>query len=252
MPPINRRAFLQHTAVAGVAAGALWAAPAVTGWSTAFAGESCVFPVDESAWSGWSRSGSGGTGTTLTKTYAAVSDKPALTVTLKVTATDGSIDGSNLSVSSDPYSYTGGTVPHVLIKGKPNGGVFGSAGVRGYVEVELTFSAGVTNLLFDVENIAGFGLAGTYRRWQIWLSGATNTTLPPGYTFSPNGVGGAGTNASRWAREDRSYGSVAVDMPGSNATPITELKFHFDMHRAALDSAPGVMDAGLANLKFCR
>lgn len=123
--------------------------------------------------------------------------------------------------------------------------------MHGWIEVILTFSVGVTNLTFDIENIAKWG---PYRRWQVWLSGSSNSTPPPAFTFTRNDstTTGSGTQASNWTRDATSYGSVSVSMPGSNSTPITYLKFHFDMWRRWDDSFPAAMDAGIANLTFCR
>ncbi len=250
---LDRRRFLRQAGVVGAVGAAAWVAPSITGANTAFAATSCSAMVDESALTGWTRTGSGASAT-LTKSYAAVGAKPPLTVTFTTSSWNaGRTDANNLSVQTGTLSY-GGTNPHILVKGTPNSGVKGANGNQGWIEVVLTFSAGVTNVTFDVENISGFGLAGVYRRWEVWMSGSTNATPPPSFTYTTNDstTTGGGITGSPWTRNDRSYGSASVSMVGSNASPITYLKFHFDMWRGWADSLPSAMDAGLANLTFCR
>ena len=250
---VDRRQFLTRAGLVGAAGAAAWVAPAITGANTAFAGTSCVYQVDESALAGWTHSGSGSS-SVLSKSYAAVNEKPALTVQFAANSwNSGRTDADNVSVQSGALSY-GGTNPHILVKGTPNSGVKGSNGNQGWIEVVMTFSSGVTNLTFDIQGISGWGALGVYRRWEVWMSGAANATPPPTFTFTRNDstTTGNGVSSSMWTRDDRSYGAVSVSMVGSNANPITYVKFHFDMWRGWADSAPAAMDAGIANLRFCR
>ena len=216
----------------GAAAGALWVAPSVVGFNTAFAGASCL-QQDTLNWGNFT---AGSTPPASLHTFPAVGSYPAVTLSYALTTVGAPGAGTNNNT----------------VQAGPSGGIAGNYFRVSFTatvanigrDLTYTWSRPIFNLRFTISDIDRTTTGG--QNWQdvVWLNTAFVATQGPR-------VSGSGTAATPWTGNGTtnvgsgsSDGNVVITIAG----PISSLTISYRS-----GSPTGTEQyVGIENLTWCR
>lgn len=266
MGQVDRRAFMQKAGIAGVAAGAIWAAPSVLGSSTAFADGSCIYKGSLL----WSTLTKGASEPNTSKVVTLVDHLPGygsvtgVTVTMTVTPSTpnpGAGSGNNGGVRA--------TVPY---PGTNPGGLDGVASYyalsmnngaqnRGYT-VTFSFTNTATNAPLNVYNLQ-FTIIDIDRDTTTTNNYKDAVAISPAPTstiLGSNVIGGGtgtpgGTGTNPWTGKadagiENASGDVAITYSGPiSTTTITYWSDNSQTGKAGTGN--DIQYVGVGDLTWC-
>jgi hypothetical protein len=244
MTGIDRRDFVKKAGLGAAGAGALWVAPSVIGYNTAFAGTSC-HQEDTFDWSVTPPAGIGAT-FPMSKPYGAVGSYPAVTFNASIAPVNGPGAGNNPSQQVVNNTFGGFTGDFYKLS------MTNTSNTQGY-DVTFTWTTTIYNLRFTVVDIDRFqdGNSQSTKGFQdrVWLTGPASWTSMRG-----SEIGGVAGNAGDpWVGTGTTdvgatspNGNVAVTAnPAAGLTGVV-------IHYRAGDLLRDVQSIGILNLKWCR
>ena len=234
-PAIERRTFLRRAGLGAATAGAVWAAPSITGFDAAFAGASCA--REETL--DWSSFANGFAFTS--QNYPAVPGYPAVTLTVTTTLV-GTPNPTGTNATVQPGTF--GSLPgkYYLLQGTP-------ANTTSGFNTTIAFTVPVFNVRFtllDIDRQNGGGGLG----WQdrLWFD-----PTPAGITTVKNDatrVFGTGTSANPWTGLQNT--NVANGSPNGNVAVTIPTTSGVALRYRAGDLLTVAQRIGIANITFCR